>query len=41
MEPGPKPTESFRWNEVNLTNIPGCTIRRITIYSCNMHMYIS
>ena len=41
MEPGPKPMESFRWKEVNLTNIPSYTNRRITIYSCNMHMHIS
>ena len=32
MEHGlPKPTESFRWKEVNVTNIPSYTNRRITI----------
>jgi hypothetical protein len=35
------PMESFRWKEVNLTNIPSYTDKIIAIYSYNMHMSTS
>jgi len=35
------PMESFKWKEVNLTNTPSYTNRRIAIYSYNLHMSIS